>query len=89
MDKFILDHTKQNAELQRRRQAFIAGDPGALLCVEFYADRAEDLPPRLQALEDDLSSHGYWATDTSTRWTWPRRPASGAFAKPASGCRWP
>jgi FAD/FMN-containing dehydrogenase/Fe-S oxidoreductase len=59
MDKFILDYTKQNAELQRRRQGFISGDPGALLCVEFYADRAEDLPPRLQALEDDLRSHGY------------------------------
>ena len=59
MDKFILDYTRQNAELQRRRQGFIAGDPGALLCVEFYADRAEDLPPRLQALEDDLRSHGY------------------------------
>ena len=59
MDKFILDHTKQNAELQRRRQTFISGDPGALLCVEFYSDRAEDLPPRLQALEDDLASHKY------------------------------
>src|SRR5688500_11037571 len=59
MDKFILDHTKQNAELQRRRQTFVSGDPGALLCVEFYADRAEDLPPRLHALENDLASHKY------------------------------
>ena len=59
MDKFILDHTKQNAELQRRRQTFITGDPGALLCVEFYADSAEDLPPRLQALEKDLRGHAY------------------------------
>jgi FAD/FMN-containing dehydrogenase/Fe-S oxidoreductase len=57
MDKFILDYTKQNAELQRRRQTFISGDPGALLCVEFYADRPEDLPPRLQALEQHLSSN--------------------------------
>ena len=57
MDKFILDYTKQNAELQRRRQTFISGDPGALLCVEFYADRDEDLPPRLQALEADLREH--------------------------------
>ena len=57
MDKFILDYTKQNAELQRRRQTFISGDPGALLCVEFYADGAEDLPPRLQALEADLREH--------------------------------
>ena len=59
MDKFILDHTKQNAELQRRRQTFIAGDPGALLCVEFYADRAEDLPPRLRGARTTTSaSHG-------------------------------
>ena len=57
MDKFILDYTKQNAELQSRRQSFIAGDPGALLCVEFYADRAEDLPSRLEALERDLRAH--------------------------------
>ena len=59
MDKFILDYTRQNAELQRRRQAFIAGDPGALLCVEFYADEAGELPPRLRALEEDLTSHRY------------------------------
>jgi FAD/FMN-containing dehydrogenase/Fe-S oxidoreductase len=59
MDKFILDYTTQNAELQRRRRGFITGDPGALLCVEFYADHADDLPPRLRALEDDLRSHGY------------------------------
>jgi len=26
----------------------------ATLCVEFYADRKEDLPPRLSALEQDL-----------------------------------
>ena len=59
MDKFILDYTKQNAELQRKRQAFISGDPGALLCVEFYGDHAAELPPRLRALEADLTSHGY------------------------------
>src|SRR5687767_12636189 len=59
MDKFILDYTTQNAELQRRRRGFITGDPGALLCVEFYADHADDLPPRLRALEDDLKAHGY------------------------------
>src|SRR5687767_6009726 len=59
MDKFILDYTKQNAELQRKRQAFISGDPGALLCVEFYAENAAELPPRLRALEADLTSHGY------------------------------
>lgn len=56
MDSFILDNTKQSPALDRMRQTFIEGDPGALLCVEFYADRDEDLPPRLQALEADLRS---------------------------------
>ena len=54
MDKFILDFTKQNAEIERKRRTFITGDPGALLCVEFYADEARELPPRLDALERDL-----------------------------------
>jgi len=59
MDKFILDHTKQSAALERIRQTFIVGDPGALLCVEFYADRPEDLPPRIEALTQDLKQRGY------------------------------
>src|SRR5262249_17528677 len=58
MDGFILEHTKQNAELDRLRRTFIDGDPGSLLCVEMYADRAEDLPPRFDALEADLAAHG-------------------------------
>jgi FAD/FMN-containing dehydrogenase/Fe-S oxidoreductase len=56
MDKAILDNTRQNAALDRVRKTFIKGDPGATLCVEFYADRKEDLPPRLQALEEELRS---------------------------------
>jgi FAD/FMN-containing dehydrogenase/Fe-S oxidoreductase len=59
MDKFILDHTRQNAELERLRRTFIEGDPGALLAIEFYADRAEDLPPRLDALARELAERGY------------------------------
>jgi FAD/FMN-containing dehydrogenase/Fe-S oxidoreductase len=58
MDKSILDYTRQSAALEALRQSFIDGDPAALLCVEFYADRAEDLPPRLAALERDLRDHG-------------------------------
>jgi FAD/FMN-containing dehydrogenase/Fe-S oxidoreductase len=56
MDRFILDHARQSAVLDRLRSTFIEGEPGALLCVEFYADRAEDLPPRLDALETDLAA---------------------------------
>jgi FAD/FMN-containing dehydrogenase/Fe-S oxidoreductase len=59
MDRFILDNTKQNLDLDRLRQTFIDGDPAALLCVEMYADRAEDLPPRLDALEADLRTCGF------------------------------
>jgi FAD/FMN-containing dehydrogenase/Fe-S oxidoreductase len=57
MDKSILDHTRKSAALEALRQSFIEGDPGSLLCVEFYADRAEDLPPRLTALEQDLRAN--------------------------------
>jgi FAD/FMN-containing dehydrogenase/Fe-S oxidoreductase len=54
MDKAILSGTHQNAGLDKTRREFIAGDPDATLCVEMYADRKEDLPPRLAALEADL-----------------------------------
>ena len=59
MDKFILDYTKQNAALDALRRSFIEGDPGALLCVEFYEDDARDLPVRLQQLEWDLRAHKF------------------------------
>lgn len=58
MDQFILDHTKQNPALHRQRQTFVEGDPGAILCVEFYGDRAEDLPPRMAAVERELRAAG-------------------------------
>jgi Fe-S oxidoreductase len=58
MDRFILDHTRQNPALDALRQSFIEGEPAALLCVEFYAERAEDLPERLNGLEHDLREAG-------------------------------
>ncbi|HEY2843071.1 MAG TPA: FAD-linked oxidase C-terminal domain-containing protein [Bryobacteraceae bacterium] len=54
MDKSILDNTRQNEGLDRIRKLFIEGDPAATLCVEFYADNKDDLPPRLARLEADL-----------------------------------
>jgi FAD/FMN-containing dehydrogenase/Fe-S oxidoreductase len=57
MDKSILDFTRQSALLEGLRRSFIEGDPASLLCVEFYADRADELPPRLEALERDLREH--------------------------------
>ena len=59
MDKFILDYTRQNAALDALRRSFIDGDPGALLCVEFYEDDACDLPVRLQQLEWDLRAQKF------------------------------
>ncbi len=53
MDRFILDCTKLNPEASRLRD-FIQGDPGAILIIEFYGERADDLPPRLDALEKSL-----------------------------------
>ncbi len=55
MDKFILNHARENPAMDRMRRAILqTDDPGALLNVELYADRAEDLPPRLDAIERDL-----------------------------------
>jgi FAD/FMN-containing dehydrogenase/Fe-S oxidoreductase len=58
MDKFILNHTRQSAQLDALRNSFIEGEPGGLLCVEVYGDRQEDLPPRLQAIEQELRERG-------------------------------
>ena len=85
MDKSILDYTRQSAALEALRRSFIEGDPGALLCVEFYADRAEDLPPRLAGARARPARRTVSATAITTRSTWRRRPGSGACAKPALG----
>jgi len=58
MDSFILNHTKQNPALHKQRETFIEGEPGALLCVEFYDDAADKLPPRMQACEAHCREHG-------------------------------
>jgi FAD/FMN-containing dehydrogenase/ferredoxin len=56
MDRSILDHARANLTLERIRAKFVEGDPAATLCVEFYADEKDQLPPRLAALEQDLRS---------------------------------
>ena len=55
MDRFILDHARESPVLDALRRSILQGDPGALLCVEFYGDCAEDLPPRIDALERELA----------------------------------
>ena len=72
MDKSIHDFTRQNAVLDRIRNTYVSGDPGATLCVEMYADQKEDLPPRMQALEEDLRGqklgyHYHTETDVSSQ----------------------
>ncbi len=56
MDRFILDHARESPALDALRRSILQTEPGALLCVEFYADAVEDLPPRLDALERDLAA---------------------------------
>ena len=58
MDDFILSHTRENATLEAMRRAILQRDGSALLCIEFYADDAADLPPRLEALARDLAASG-------------------------------
>ena len=59
MDRFILDHARESAVLDALRRSILLGEPGALLCVEFYGDRQDDLPPRLAALERELETRGW------------------------------
>ena len=90
MDKSILDHTRQNASARPTfATTFIEGDPAATLCVEFYGDRKEDLPPRLRGARSRSAR-------AQTRLSLPhrnrsgrRRRASGACAKPRWGFPWP
>ena len=59
MDRFILDHARTSPTLDAVRRAVLQGDtPGALLCVELYADDAAELPGRLEAIERDLAARG-------------------------------
>ncbi len=70
MDRFILDHARESPALDALRRSILQTDPGALLCVELYADRDDDLLPRLEALERELA-----ASPFSCRW---RRALSAA-----------
>ena len=59
MDRFILDHARANPTLDAVRRSVLLGEtPGALLCVELYADDAAELPGRLEAIERDLVTRG-------------------------------
>lgn len=63
VDQLILDGTKGNPAMQRRR-GFLDGDPAAILIVEFYDDHAEKVSRRLHDLANDLKSQ-------SIGYAWP------------------
>jgi FAD/FMN-containing dehydrogenase/Fe-S oxidoreductase len=54
LDRYVLESTKLNPEAARLRD-FLRGDPGAILFIELYGDDHAELPPRLDALETDLT----------------------------------
>jgi FAD/FMN-containing dehydrogenase/Fe-S oxidoreductase len=60
VDKLILDRTRDNPAMRRRR-GFLVGDPAAILIVELYDEDPADLKARLETLVDDLrqSQIGY------------------------------
>ncbi len=58
LDKQILDGTKDNPAMQRRRERFLEGDPQAILIVEFYEDTEDALRQRLHKLAGELRAQG-------------------------------
>ena len=79
MDRFILDHTRQSAQLDALRSSFIEGEPGALLCVEMLW-RSAGGPPAAAA------GRGAGAARTRSRLSLPLRARSagtGANLEPA------
>jgi len=58
MDSFILNHTHLSPNLQRLREVFIEGDPGAILCIEFYDDVKENLPATRPLWRGNLRTAG-------------------------------
>ncbi len=57
VDQYVLDATRLNPEANRLRD-FLQGDPAAILLIEFYGETADDLLPRLAALEQELRQQG-------------------------------
>ena len=58
VDKYVLDSTRLNPEASRLR-FFLEGDPAAILMIELYGASADELTPRLTALEEDLRREGF------------------------------
>ena len=59
MDRFILDHARESPALDALRRSILQTEPGALLCVEFYADRGRGSAAAPRALERELAASGF------------------------------
>ncbi len=57
LDKLILDGSKRNPAMLRRRW-FLQGDPAAILIVEFFAEREQELAERLERFAGELRARG-------------------------------
>jgi FAD/FMN-containing dehydrogenase/Fe-S oxidoreductase len=58
MDRHVLDGTRHNPEASRLRD-LLHGDPAAILIIEVHGDAADELPPRIEAVEADLRRRGF------------------------------
>jgi FAD/FMN-containing dehydrogenase/Fe-S oxidoreductase len=71
VDRFILNTTRGRTEFEPLRE-FIAGDPAAVLIVEFFAEGSEPLADRVSRLEAELKArslgyHFHRATDPAAQ----------------------
>ncbi len=57
LDRFMLDKTGGRIEYAPLR-AFICGDPGAVLLVEFFGQSDEELAEKIENLQTDLEARG-------------------------------
>ncbi|MCY4367149.1 MAG: FAD-binding protein [Chloroflexi bacterium] len=53
LDKMVLDRSRESMG-QSRNLAFVQGDPGAMLLVEFYGESEAELTSKMQKLKDDM-----------------------------------
>ena len=54
LDKMVLDRSRESMG-QSRNLAFVEGDPGAMLLVEFYGESEAELTAKMERLKDDMS----------------------------------
>ena len=57
LDKMVLDRSRESMG-QSRNMAFVEGDPGAMLLVEFYGESESELTGKMERLKDDMSRQG-------------------------------